>query len=97
MLFFFLFESFFFYLCFVCYFSFFFFFSSRRRHTRWPRDWSSDVCSSDLDNHKHLDTFPYSTVVTGSAAQFNRSVSAMPAIARRHLDVGEHGHGGYTA
>src|SRR5215208_3250604 len=27
---------------------FFFFFSSRRRHTRWPRDWSSDVCSSDL-------------------------------------------------
>src|SRR5207253_7787855 len=22
--------------------------SSRRRHTRWPRDWSSDVCSSDL-------------------------------------------------
>src|SRR5690625_635685 len=26
-----------------------FFFSSRRRHTRWPRDWSSDVCSSDLD------------------------------------------------
>src|SRR6266508_6182906 len=29
-------------------FCFFFFFSSRRRHTRWPRDWSSDVCSSDL-------------------------------------------------
>src|SRR5207253_4506547 len=27
---------------------YFFFFSSRRRHTRWPRDWSSDVCSSDL-------------------------------------------------
>src|SRR5690625_5867958 len=27
---------------------FLFFFSSRRRHTRWPRDWSSDVCSSDL-------------------------------------------------
>src|SRR6266702_8292851 len=32
----------------VC-FIFLFFFSSRRRHTRWPRDWSSDVCSSDLD------------------------------------------------
>src|SRR5438874_8400044 len=27
---------------------FFFFFSSRRRHTRSLRDWSSDVCSSDL-------------------------------------------------
>src|SRR6266550_1607212 len=29
-------------------FVFFFFFSSRRRHTRCSRDWSSDVCSSDL-------------------------------------------------
>src|SRR2546428_9057010 len=28
--------------------SLFFFFSSRRRHTRSDRDWSSDVCSSDL-------------------------------------------------
>src|SRR2546421_4886856 len=28
--------------------AFFFFFSSRRRHTRSDRDWSSDVCSSDL-------------------------------------------------
>src|SRR2546429_6837484 len=27
----------------------YFFFSSRRRHTRCSRDWSSDVCSSDLD------------------------------------------------
>src|SRR5687768_4555207 len=32
-------------LIFLC---FFFFFSSRRRHTRCSRDWSSDVCSSDL-------------------------------------------------
>src|SRR5712675_3179510 len=30
--------------CLMC----FFFFSSRRRHTRCSRDWSSDVCSSDL-------------------------------------------------
>src|SRR5258707_11670617 len=29
--------------------SVFFFFSSRRRHTRYWRDWSSDVCSSDLE------------------------------------------------
>src|SRR3989442_10865585 len=33
---------------FVCDVLFFFFFSSRRRHTRCGRDWSSDVCSSDL-------------------------------------------------
>src|SRR2546429_7303915 len=34
-------------LCVIQYY-FFFFFSSRRRHTRCSRDWSSDVCSSDL-------------------------------------------------
>src|SRR5882757_4524229 len=32
----------------LVYFYFFFFFSSRRRHTRYWRDWSSDMCSSDL-------------------------------------------------
>src|SRR2546429_576604 len=30
----------------------FFFFSSRRRHTRCSRDWSSDVCSSDLGGRR---------------------------------------------
>src|SRR5207302_8165660 len=38
-----------------------FFFSSRRRHTRFSRDWSSDVCSSDL---KLLET-PWSGLPTG--------------------------------
>src|SRR5699024_11815594 len=38
----------FFLFCFICVMLFFFFFSSRRRHTRSKRDWSSDVCSSDL-------------------------------------------------
>src|SRR5699024_11323096 len=33
---------------------FVFFFSSRRRHTRSKRDWSSDVCSSDLDVNENL-------------------------------------------
>src|SRR2546427_6841098 len=32
-----------------CVLLFFFFFSSRRRHTRFDCDWSSDVCSSDLN------------------------------------------------
>src|SRR5699024_11828586 len=31
-----------------------FFFSSRRRHTRSKRDWSSDVCSSDLLSRLHI-------------------------------------------
>src|SRR5207249_5256874 len=45
----------------------FFFFSSRRRHTRSKRDWSSDVCSSDLLRRggKHDDV---------GAAFLNRSV-----------------------
>src|SRR3712207_9478306 len=33
----------------------FFFFSSRRRHTRYWRDWSSDVCSSDLGSYEPED------------------------------------------
>src|SRR5947209_12778052 len=36
----------------LCYDTFFFFFSSRRRHTRYWRDWSSDVCSSDLARNR---------------------------------------------
>src|SRR5207253_592320 len=41
---------------------FFFFFSSRRRHTRWPRDWSSDVCSSDLFVQDLLRRVSYETL-----------------------------------
>src|SRR5690554_1015783 len=36
----------------------FFFFSSRRRHTRCGRDWSSDVCSSDLEMRLYYDSAP---------------------------------------
>src|SRR5260370_41859584 len=36
----------------------FFFFSSRRRHTRFKCDWSSDVCSSDLDPVDNLPIEP---------------------------------------
>src|SRR5690554_7786691 len=46
-----------------------FFFSSRRRHTRCGRDWSSDVCSSDLEsiiNHQH----PLYTVLVQQLAHF---------------------------
>src|SRR3712207_9473700 len=38
--------------------AYFFFFSSRRRHTRYWRDWSSDVCSSDLDDASVERTLP---------------------------------------
>src|SRR5206468_6926095 len=43
-----------------------FFFSSRRRHTRSDRDWSSDVCSSDLlENWNGAPTPPRSRQVRG--------------------------------
>src|SRR5207253_8509307 len=44
-----------------------FFFSSRRRHTRWPRDWSSDVCSSDL-LLTPVATFVARTLASGTTA-----------------------------
>src|SRR5207253_7439818 len=58
-----------------------FFFSSRRRHTRWPRDWSSDVCSSDLLQKKHGLGCP-------SRSQtwrfFRREISQMGRFSNRH-------------
>src|SRR5206468_8630683 len=50
--------------CRVCYTRcvFFFFFSSRRRHTRSDRDWSSDVCSSDLFAGTLCETVRYPSV-----------------------------------
>src|SRR6266511_3100588 len=48
---------------------FFFFFSSRRRHTRFSRDWSSDVCSSDLPPARSLPTpFPSNLCMAGGRA-----------------------------
>src|SRR6266498_3059133 len=52
-------------------FLFFFFFSSRRRHTRCGRDWSSDVCSSDL------------AAVRGRQAGVRDQRHPLPAPARR--------------
>src|SRR5437764_4867581 len=46
-----------------------FFFSSRRRHTRSIGDWSSDVCSSDLDIGEH----PQDAVAVRQLAQKSRN------------------------
>src|SRR2546429_2373781 len=51
----------------------FFFFSSRRRHTRCSRDWSSDVCSSDLSERDR---------VHGAAP---RAGAAVHVVARRPI------------
>src|SRR5215813_8466602 len=47
---------------------FFFFFSSRRRHTSCGRDWSSDVCSSDLIGLVLEDSFLFSDTVRANIA-----------------------------
>src|SRR5690606_40865402 len=44
-----------------------FFFSSRRRHTRFSRDWSSDVCSSDLGRPDS--TFSYSATLNNEGGE----------------------------
>src|SRR2546429_2273153 len=60
-----------------------FFFSSRRRHTRCSRDWSSDVCSSDLEHHHSR----------GSPRRPRRPGRRRPGDAGRHRDEGEREQG----
>src|SRR5258707_7697804 len=53
----------------------FFFFSSRRRHTRYWRDWSSDVCSSDLlDREQMLGRHIWDFVSPGEQSASRRAV-----------------------
>src|SRR3989442_11796577 len=59
----------------------FFFFSSRRRHTRCGRDWSSDVCSSDLlvgaPGQHHLDDETMDVVEMVLAGRANKALVSM--------------------
>src|SRR5207247_6216746 len=50
-----------------------FFFSSRRRHTRSTRDWSSDVCSSDLVRSSQLDALVEGGNLRASFAKYVRA------------------------
>src|SRR2546422_3755288 len=67
----------------------FFFFSSRRRHTRCSRDWSSDVCSSDLpermDDEWHLHTFDLKSLL--AAIPRGLRVARVEAIPFRWLPL----------
>src|SRR5690606_6086814 len=58
------------------------FFSSRRRHTRFSRDWSSDVCSSDLDSRYTATTWASSSTTATTPLRLpsmGRSGKSMPA------------------
>src|SRR5699024_11484656 len=50
-----------------------YFISSRRRHTISKRDWSSDVCSSDLIDEEHRESIVNKTAIS---AKTNRSIGA---------------------
>src|SRR5215475_6575414 len=64
---------------------FFFFFSSRRRHTRFSRDWSSDVCSSDLGEAPTTVEVPFEDVTRGVL----NAVREVEELARRKILDGE--------
>src|SRR5262245_62989633 len=64
----------------MCCFFVVFFFSSRRRHTRCLSDWSSDVCSSDLESER---TRRKKRVKTSSGeSRWNSACSASASAAR---------------
>src|SRR5690606_41888453 len=66
-----------------------FFFSSRRRHTRFSRDWSSDVCSSDLEIVHPVEP------AKGIRARFERGIEQqLPGPERRTEQRSDRGDGG---
>src|SRR6266498_2534476 len=81
--------------CLVCGLFLFFFFSSRRRHTRCGRDWSSDVCSSDLDSAwlaAPLEVNEHGVVVRvsyGAARLLFEADAGLPTEARLAGQVGQ--------
>src|SRR5690625_5787350 len=62
-----------------------FFFSGGRRHTRWPRDWSSDVSSSDLLGDQassyRRDRRPRAPAQALVAGQLLEQIDDLPAVA----------------
>src|SRR5437868_15132378 len=67
----------------MCVLFVFFFFSSRRRHTRSKRDWSSDVCSSDLGG----DAPPVPVIAAGGIVD-GRGIAAALALGAQGVWLG---------
>src|SRR2546422_5645428 len=78
----------------------FFFFSSRRRHTRCSRDWSSDVCSSDLALAAGAQSTPVRTAsritVVSLMAHLPTVVSAAPEDRKSTRLNSSHGYISYA-
>src|SRR3989442_10442938 len=67
-----------------------FFFSSRRRHTRCGRDWSSDVCSSDLRGQAVKDALRahkgvYFGAIGGAGAVLSQFIKKLSIVAYEDL------------
>src|SRR5207253_7830844 len=74
-----------------------FFFSSRRRHTRWPRDWSSDVCSSDL-SERHGDQIKlFALDVTDESAAASAVKAAIGAFGSLEVVINNAGYGNLSS
>src|SRR2546421_2592537 len=74
----------------------FFFFSSRRRHTRSDRDWSSDVCSSDLLSFPYFvdeydPDFPSKRLGKGLTEYVLRTGQALLATPELHQELEQRG------
>src|SRR5215203_4767349 len=69
-------------------FIFFFFFSSRRRHTRYWRDWSSDVCSSDLERQLAIPRSGRDIVIGEGAWVASNAMVLGPCTIGAHAVVG---------
>src|SRR2546422_8236641 len=74
-----------------------FFFSSRRRHTRCSRDWSSDVCSSDLDGDCLFQKGPrFLTFVHGQIHNRQQKVGAVKLDRKSTRLNSSHGYISYA-
>src|SRR5690554_3020381 len=73
-----------------------FFFSSRRRHTRCGRDWSSDVCSSDLKGSHPRDFFDDPKIINLCHAVMSGDVQKIDQLVAEGVDVNSRGKGGMT-
>src|SRR5476651_2734857 len=68
----------------------FFFFSSRRRHTRYWRDWSSDVCSSDLQPEAVLCDEPTGNLDSATSEEILKLLRSLPEPGKRSVVMVTH-------
>src|SRR5439155_11713293 len=70
----------------------YFFFSSGRRHTRWPRDWSSDVCASDLGGHDDFFADAVDWWIGGLREELLEIIEQLLGLVRQHRQrsIGAH-------